>query len=1044
MLTYIFFSIFGVLAFGSLFGGSSSATPEAADDGKGTPEPADPKPDPVDPDPIPVDPNPVDPGPTDPDPVDPDPTPVDPDPTPVDPDPTPVDPDPTPVDPDPTPVDPVNPNPTPPVQQTDTSNGGSVAPTTLENGISVAGGRVTTLNLENADNIESVQIINGPGAGNLTVNPDNTLALVMSGQPGFSGTVNFSYEVTYADGTSETISNSVGVSPTTQAAGWGAGDFYMLDTDSAGDLIIETGDNSREVYISGSNNALSLSDIATLEGLDISQITDTWLAANPGYGGSEGMALDTEAGMLLWDGVTGSGSTPSSNWLLFENGYDYDANLFSDGVEGEDPLHPIHITSYGEGERAIINLRPFAIGESLQNVVFSNLKFADGFTALDSSNVILDNVEITDDNETALIVQSLSGVSENFTIRDSAIVDAYYTSPPDGSGSWAANPYMAGAYIDSTDGVLIEGNLFDHNGWAPDYREDLSAEGGQPPQMFNHNLYLQWNTTDVTLRDNIIMQGASFGAQARGGAFIEDNLFLDNNIGVTFVGGDHNGHGPVGNFSLVTDNVITSAGNRSGDPAAEGAVASGIRANNGEQSTMIDNIIAHLADPNNPVEQAEKEYSTGALHNNKTPFYDDTIVHNWIGSAPDSDQNETGVNTDNLDTSVLDATTIQIFTQQLLGDPNATIADLAIFLRAQANGTLDNYVDADLIIDFFQVGFGLSVEDRVTSETLRFVPDDLGDGIRWDNRMNWTTDDLPGSIAGDSVDLGGNWVNYGGTTTIENLDFGSGGELTVGYGRLTVEGNTQAGENGASLNIFNAGQVWMNGYADTDLLEIDVAGGRFVNTGFMDGNTTLTISDGQSVLASDGATYDIGAGSSISVDGSGASVGFDGALGDTGVLRLEEGGTLSFSADSEGFATIEEFRTGAMGDNPNIASGVNLGLGSLEIDITALNGSAGTYDLIAVDEMIGELSDINLIGLAGNQDAHLVIDYTTDTLSVQLTAPGQGNGSITLATEGEETDMDSADAAALWEALTAGHDTLSDDLATQLYLDDVYADEMVA
>ena len=36
------------------------------------------------------------------------------------------------------------------------------------------------------------------------------------------------------------------------------------------------------------------------------------------------------------------------------------------------------------------------------------------------------------------------------------------------------------------------------------------------------------------------------------------------------------------------------------------------------------------------------------------------------------------------------------------------------------------------------------------------------DGVRWDNRINWDTEDAPDN--GDSVDLNGNWVQYGGTT----------------------------------------------------------------------------------------------------------------------------------------------------------------------------------------------------------------------------------------------------------------------------------------
>ncbi len=194
----------------------------------------------------------------------------------------------------------------------------------------------------------------------------------------------------------------------------------------------------------------------------------------------------------------------------------------------------------------------------------------------------------------------------------------------------------------------------------------------------------------------------------------------------------------------------------------------------------------------------------------------------------------------------------------------------------------------------------------------------------------------------------------------------------------------------------------MNGYNDADELTLNVTGGRFANTGDMSGNTQTTISDGQAILATDGANYDIEAGSELHIDGSDGRVGFDGATGDTAVLRLSEDGTLSFSADSDGIAGIEEFRSGAFGDSPDVASGANLGLGALKLDLSGLAGTTGSFRLISVDEMIGEFSDIEIIGLAGNRNAELVVDYETDMLTLNVT--GGGNGRVDLSQIGEETD----------------------------------------
>ncbi|WP_299508648.1 hypothetical protein, partial [uncultured Roseobacter sp.] len=81
--------------------------------------------------------------------------------------------------------------------------------------------------------------------------------------------------------------------------------------------------------------------------------------------------------------------------------------------------------------------------------------------------------------------------------------------------------------------------------------------------------------------------------------------------------------------------------------------------------------------------------------------------------------------------------------------------------------------------------------------------------------------DLPGTQDGDSVDLAGNWVYYGGTNRIEDLDFGEGGKLFVTHGYLEIEGDLRVGDAGADLNIDRAGQFWTDGYTDQDLLSIN-------------------------------------------------------------------------------------------------------------------------------------------------------------------------------------------------------------------------------
>lgn len=889
---------------------------------------------------------------------------------------------------------------------------GSVEATQIASRFEVAGGRVTTLEIANSSAIQSVRVLQGPDHGNLTVNPDNTLALVMSQEPTFSGRIDFSYEVTRADGSRSVQSSTVTVQPTTQQAGWGAGNFYMLEEDRNGSIIVEQGDNHRKVYVSGGGDALSLADIAGREGVSVGQITQAWLVAHPEYGGSAELALDVNAGMQVWSAINGTRAGANSNWLLFERGHQYDnlSNLVPWGTQGEDPLHPVHITAYGEGRKPVLNSSVNIFGDRpVENVVFSDLDLKRGFTSLEGSNLILDNLSVTNTSTEAGKMGIHISNGTGITIHDTAVTDVYYLRPPNGGANWVGNEMASGLLMQYNSGVMVEGSFFDHNGWAPNYNNN----GGQLPDVFSHNVYINWNNTDVTFRENITMRASNNGVMIRSGGFLENNVILDSNSGGVVSGGNFDGSGMIGNFTLFSGNVITSAGHR--QSRFTGLLSQGFE-NSGNDTTLIHNIIAHLADPNNLAEIRSKTAINLGLSNNNKPFYDDTIIYNWKSGSSSSTASDR--NTSGLDRNTLNDTTIQHFAQQVLGNSGAGIPELANLLRQQANGALDKFVDADVIIAFFREGFGLDVDLPRGATEARFVPNELGDGLRWDNALNWSTGTLPGGFAGDSVNLGGNWVNYGGTTTIRNLAFGDGGALNVGHGRLNVSGETTAGTRGGSVDIFNAGQFWINGYRDTDQLDLNVDGGRFANTGTVSGNVDAFITDGQAILATSGARYDVYSASILSISGSDAKVGFDGTGGGLATLQLHRGGTLSFTADSGGFTPLEEFHSGRFGNAPNVASGINLGQGTLEIDVSALGQRAAQYTLVSADELIGDLADVQMTGLARNMNATLTVDYARDLVYLNLRTGG--SGAFNIQKIGSESNMDHSRSGDLLDALRQG------------------------
>ena len=376
-------------------------------------------------------------------------------------------------------------------------------------------------------------------------------------------------------------------------------------------------------------------------------------------------------------------------------------------IAGEDELHPVHITSWGDGERAIIGDEFKMVNFEGSNIVISDLVFTNGVRFLDGENILFHNVDMTGE-ETNL--QNI----HNITLHDTNVYGVTRDAPL--GEDWSPfGDRISGLFVANTEGLLVEGSNFHQNGWSPDYED---SDGGLPPSQFSHNIYIQFNTTDVTFHDNIVSQGASYGAQFRGGVFAYDNLFLDNNAAVNFLGGDYNNAGPIGNFTFFADNVITSGGHK--DAELIGALTWGVL-NDAQDTTMLDNIVAHLADPNNPEEIEAKTQGQPGLILSESPFYDDTVIYGWYSANTPQTLSGLDVNVDGLNPNVLDQITIQNFAAEILNDPNASIEEFMDYILTQPDST----ISAGDVVAYFQAGFGVS-ETTNAVQTHRFVPNELG------------------------------------------------------------------------------------------------------------------------------------------------------------------------------------------------------------------------------------------------------------------------------------------------------------------------------
>ena len=125
--------------------------------------------------------------------------------------------------------------------------------------------------------------------------------------------------------------------------------------------------------------------------------------------------------------------------------------------------------------------------------------------------------------------------SGNIILRRDIIVDNYSTAS-----------HAVGLYVDNVANLILEQNLFDHNGW------NASIPGAEA-NIFNHDLYIQNTSGLPTAIGNIFANASATGAQPGPGGTIVGNLFVNNPIGLQ-VGSTE--AGMFASTATVTGNVV--------------------------------------------------------------------------------------------------------------------------------------------------------------------------------------------------------------------------------------------------------------------------------------------------------------------------------------------------------------------------------------------------------------------------------------------------------------------------------------------------------
>ncbi len=223
------------------------------------------------------------------------------------------------------------------------------------------------------------------------------------------------------------------------------------------------------------------------------------------------------------------------DWILFEAGDTFDSVFGGWGLSGRSEGERLLVSTYGDGPRPVFetNGQTFVnVGKGgVNHVAFVGLHVYDNFRdpahphfdpeaepttgfrmiGVNSDLVFEDlHVEFFKDN---IVLQGPNGdepQSRDVRIRRNIIRNSH-----------SNQSHSQGIYIAQWEGVLIEQNLFDHNGWN-------DAVPGAEKTIFNHNVYVQTNARNITVRDNIFARASSHGIQVRPGGIVENNLFVEN------------------------------------------------------------------------------------------------------------------------------------------------------------------------------------------------------------------------------------------------------------------------------------------------------------------------------------------------------------------------------------------------------------------------------------------------------------------------------------------------------------------------------------
>ncbi len=272
------------------------------------------------------------------------------------------------------------------------------------------------------------------------------------------------------------------------------------------------------------------------------------------------------------------------DWILIKRGDTFEDTIYASMRNGRSVTEPFLVGAYGStGASPIFKTPDKSAGKTAlyfwggrQWMAISGINFysytrdiASGdYTTSENINglaffaaagqtiqgVLIEGCKFRFYKDNTITNQGGNATVDGITIRRSLFLNNY-------SGTTS---HSQGLFVDYSSNILLEENIFDHNGWYYQNDHDGTDELGEAT-IFNHNTYFS-HSTNITFRGNIFMRGSSINNKFRThetgsgtGISIDNNLYVGGEIAVSLGAWDEDADLRWVSPS-ITNNVITNIG----------------------------------------------------------------------------------------------------------------------------------------------------------------------------------------------------------------------------------------------------------------------------------------------------------------------------------------------------------------------------------------------------------------------------------------------------------------------------------------------------